>query len=600
MKLISNPSLDLVIAEQNSALLREGAVQAVIEDEGFDHAASAVILGEITDIDSSIFKFSALSATSQLDLDNPHYNQAINGPYSESWLAAIKEEVDSLVEEGTGILVPPSKDQKSIGCRFVLTTKRDENGLFVKRKARYVAKGYLQEFGVNYTETFASVSRSDSIRTIIAKAAQFGFILKTFDIKRAFLAADIDMEGIIVDPPPSLTVGAYSGFKWLLKKSLYGLKQAPRCWWEKLNKTLLDFGFVVSEGDECLYVFHSKDGSIFLSIHVDDGLLAGSTETLLQSFKTYILNVFEGTWVDNPKTYLGFNIIVDSLKGTVQIGHHTYILALVERFGLSSTATKSTPFPSFFELHLPTATEINAGRDLEYRGLVGGLMWVALGTRPDIMQAVSVLAQHYSHPSPRLYKLAQHVLLYLSGTLDYFITYSSTTPLTTPSPHVFSDSDYAADISVRSRTAYVVMIAGGAVSWHSKLQSTITQSTCEAEYVALNETTKQCVWMEKILSTMDFPSTSTFSRYNLTLPFVIHGDNEGSEALSKNSSHHQRTKHIKVKFHYIREVVADKVVRIQHVKSKENVADILTKRLPETEFAGLRLLMGIQKAVWEY
>jgi len=156
--------------------------------------------------------FDAYATSTTADFDAPTHAQAMAGAFSKEWIAAETAEYDMLVERGTGTLVPRVKGAKVIGGRWVLTTKRDENGIVIKRKARWVALGYLQQHGFDYDDTFASVARTDTVRTLLAEAATYDLEIASWDVKGAFLAGEIDIEGILVEPPKGFNVAGKEGW----------------------------------------------------------------------------------------------------------------------------------------------------------------------------------------------------------------------------------------------------------------------------------------------------------------------------------------------------------------------------------------------------
>ena len=564
-----------------------------------DWSKSNLPIGDIT----ALQEYCALLASSPSpSLDAPTERQALAGPNASEWQAAMAIEVKMLDDRGTGVLVPPSSGSKIIGGRWVLTTKRDEDGKFIKRKARWVALGYLQQFGLDYDETFASVARAETIRLLIAFAAHGDHYISSFDVTGAFLAGKIDVEGILVSPPSGFPVAGKENWVWELKKPLYGLKQAPRCWKDTIHKFLLSLDFLPSPADDCLYLYRNKTDFILLSIHVDDGLLVSNSTPSLHTFRDKLFKEYESKWIDEPTTYLGINITRDRSKGEIYLSQHTYISTLLERNNMSDCATNSVPIPAHLDLSPATEEEVLEALDLPFRGIIGGLNWAALGSRPDIAQSVGALSQHSAKPSARHYIAAKGILRYLKGTINFRITYSKHSPFGF-SPDVYSDANWAGDlVTRRSTTGYVVMVAGGAVHWSSRRQPTVALSTTEAEYMALTETAKHVMWVRSLLPTFDSTSsssTSSHSSLNKALPSpptIIKGDNEGSIALAKNPGDHKRTKHIDIRHHFIREKVAEGTVILEWVPTAENVADVFTKTLSKELHFKFCQMMGLKDA----
>ena len=419
-------------------------------------------------------------------------------------------------------------------------------------------------------------------------AADKDLEMASFDIAGAFLSGEIELEGILVRPPKGFEVAGKERWAWKLKKPLYGLKQAPRCWKEMFHKFLLLFGFSISQVDDCLYSFEKNGNFIHLSLHVDDGLMVSNSTPTLQLFKSQLAATFESKWLDNPTVFLGFNIRRDRPAGKLYLSQHTYLTKLLARFDMTECKPSHIPLLPSLDLSPASVAEQTEALLLPYRGIIGGITWAAIGTRPDIAQALGLLSKHSSKPSPRHFEAAKSLLRYLKTTLDYCITYSSAAPLGF-SPNIFSDANHAGCLeTARSTTGFVVIMNGGAVHWSSKRQPTVALSTCEAEYMALTETSKHTMWLRQLIPVL-IPSTS------LPLPpTTIFGDNQGANALSKNPVDHRRTKHIHIRHHYIRELITNGEIVVKYVNTKDNVADVFTKGLDRKSHEKFCSLMGLE------
>jgi len=267
---------------------------------------------------------------------------------------------------------------------------------------------------------------------------------------------------------------------------------------------------------------------------------------------------------------------------------------------------KSTllPIAPTFDLSPSTDAEVEEALELDipYRGIIGGLMWASLGSRPDITQSVSRLSRFSSRPSVRHFTAAKSILRYLKGTLDYCITYSRDTPYGF-TPSIYSDADYAAcPLTRRSTSAYIVLMSGGAVQWASRLQPSVALSTAEAEYMALGEASKQAIWLRLLLPSLvpDYGISPTpVSTPQLPLPTNIYGDNKGSIFLAQNPVDHKRTKHIDIHHHYIPERILDGEISLTWIQTNDNVADILTKGLDRDKHYKFCDMMGLVQHQWE-
>ena len=205
--------------------------------------------------------------------------------------------------------------------------------------------------------------------------------------------------------------------------------------------------------------------------------------------------------------------------------------------------------------------------DKPYRSILGLVMWGQLVTQPDLSFSVSLLAQFQANPGMEHWKALMHVIGYIRNTIDYGLTYSRNADL---SPTAFVDADYGCRDTCCSTSGHVFLMAGGAVTWSSKHQTTVALSTVEAEYVAMSRCAQQMVWMHSWLSEVGI---------EYSLPGVIRGDNSGAIALTKNTKDHGKVKHIDIHHHYIRELLHSGAITMEHVTSTNNLADLFTKPL---------------------
>jgi hypothetical protein len=212
-----------------------------------------------------------------------------------------------------------------------------------------------------------------------------------------------------------------------------------------------------------------------------------------------------------------------------------------------------------------------------YQQIVGSLMWSAMSARPDIVFAVGYLSRFSSNPSEQHLKAAKRTLAYLKGTIDKVLTLGQLDNNTGGNQHSligYCDADYAGDMETRrSTTGYCFKLLGSAVSWTSIRQSTVATSTCEAEYMALAEAAKEAIWLNRMLQELGF--------INKDKPTQLYCDNQGTLALAGNPAHHKRSKHIDIRYHYIREMVDNEHITIHHVGTQDQAADMLTKPLKD-------------------
>ena len=217
-----------------------------------------------------------------------------------------------------------------------------------------------------------------------------------------------------------------------------------------------------------------------------------------------------------------------------------------------------------------------------YAEVVGSLLYLSVCTRPDIAQAVGAQARHVSKPTMRHWLALKGVLRYLAGTQDYGLVFTGSKS----SLEVYCDADYAGDPDTRrSTTGYVFIMYGGVVSWSSRLQPSVALSTAEAEYMAAATATKEALWLRILLKDQECQDETV----------NIKCDNQGAIQLGKNPIASQRSKHIDVRYHFVREHVQSGDVIFKYCATQEMVADILTKPLPRAKFVFCREKMGVMK-----
>jgi hypothetical protein len=364
------------------------------------------------------------------------------------------------------------------------------------------------------------------------------------------------------------------------------MMQSGRNWAEHLESSLAALGWIRSRADPSIRIRSSNAGTSIIGVYTDDLDGISSSQVAAKEAQDGIKSVYEVTDVPRTATSLGMTIEYDEAAGTISISSRPYLERVLERYGMTGCNPKYTPLPVGLELTTAqcpaTASDHDFMADKPYREAVGSTQHAANTTRPDIAYSVNRLAAFLQNPGPAHWKAVQHLLAYLSATLDYKITYRRGVQ-TGIRPLGWFDADFAADLDTRRSTSgEVFMMSGGPVSWSSKKQATVALSTVEAEYIALTRSSKQAMWMYSFLEELCMPQER---------PAILYGDNMGAAALARDAKGHARVKHIDIREHYIRERVAAGDINIQHVASTNNLADIFTKVLPrDTQLSIVRAL----------
>ena len=516
-----------------------------------------------------------LNLFSNCDSEPTSYNAAITGSDKVHWQAAIASELESLVENKVFEEVPLPAGKRCISSKWIFKVKINTKGEVTRHKARFVARGFSQREGIDYTEIFAPVAKFTTIRTLLSVAAIKDFELHSMDACTAFLNGDIEEEVYINPPEGHETIKP--NVVWRLRKTLYGLKQSPRGWNQRLDRELKQLGWTRCESDHALYnkLSSNQIDMNLMCVYVDDFLIA-AIKNDIQDIKEQLKNCFKMTDNKEANEILGIAIRRDRSKRQIYLSQTAYAESILKTFDMVDCKPVATPLVTdshFTKSQSPsTPEEERIMKNVPYREAVGKVMYLMLGTRPDLAYSVSVLSRFVSNPGEEHWKGLKRVLRYVKGTLSMNLTLGGKTTSSEPIHlHGYCDADWGGDIDTRcSTTGWVFIIGNGVVSWSSKRQATPAHSSTEAEYVALGSACREALWLRQLC--IDCGE-------NQALPTTIYEDNQGAIALVKNPVQHQRTKHIDIQYHIIRSAYEQKQIDIQWVRTESMIADVLTKGL---------------------
>ncbi|KMQ86152.1 retrovirus-related pol polyprotein from transposon tnt 1-94 [Lasius niger] len=349
-----------------------------------------------------------------------------------------------------------------------------------------------------------------------------------------------------------------------LTKSQYGLKQATKVWNEKLHGTIIKLGFKQSTADPCLYSKQSERKTQYMVIYVDDILVADSNNQKIDETANGLEQEFELTRLGELTNYLGVNARKDS-EGVYSIDQEQYIQKIFEWFGLEDAKISKIPMDTGY-LKIIGDKKPMVNSDI-YQKLIGALLYVATHTRPDIAASVSILSQRVKQPTETDWTEAKRVVRYLKGTKNLRLKLGGNTN----GLIVYSDADWAEDTTDRkSHSEHLFLYNGGAIAWSCRKQTCTAWSSCEAEYIALAEASRELIWIRKLLE--DFDETETKAT-------KIYEDNQSAIKMVKSKEFRNRTKHINTKYHFVNDLVEKEVVDLQYCPTEEMTADMLTKPL---------------------
>lgn len=338
------------------------------------------------------------------DLGEPRtLSVALNGPDSKMWTNAVNSEYNSIMENNTWKLVPLPPGRKTISNRWLFRRKLNPDGSTARFKARLVVRGFTQCEGIDYFETFSPVVKTSSVRTLLAVAAQGGFIVHQMDVQTAFLHGILEEE-VYMNQPEGFVDKKRPIDVCQLLKTLYGLKQSAKGWNRRMHKYLLRKGFVQSASDNCIYIHRSGDDITYLALYVDDTLLLSSSQKAMSEVKQILMSEFKMTDLGQVSFFLGIQVKQLSSPSRIVIHQQHYIQRPLEKFNMADAKPVHTPVAAGMVLSKQQEPKDVAEQkemdQIPYRMLVGCLLWVANWTRPDISFATSMVSQFLVNPGP--------------------------------------------------------------------------------------------------------------------------------------------------------------------------------------------------------
>ncbi|CAI7911763.1 unnamed protein product [Closterium sp. NIES-54] len=466
--------------------------------------------------------------------------------------------------------------------QWLFKIKSDADGKIERYKSRLVAKGYQQKEKVDYKELFAPVVKPTTLRTLLAGAAINGWVVKQMDVTTAFLNGVLEEE-IFMAQPEGFDDG--SGTVLRLKKALYGLKQAPRQWYLKLRGVLEEIGFTPSTTDHSLFMLGEGEQRSFMVVYVDDILIFSPSSELVKEVMLKLQDNFKCKALGDVSFYLGLHIERDVEKRCMRVHQRKYLEALAANFG-QSEGHVATPFPSGFKcVKGPEEESVGEEERRRFHSLVGCLMYAAVNTRPDVAFATGQLARVVKCPNEEQVAAGMRVAKYLGQTATVGLQYSAAAKRRQKGVEgvepgrlfltAFSDASYASEPEdMTSVGGFICCVGGGPTAWESKKQVDQALSTVESEYMALFCAVHEIVWQRRLLAELGEEQQG---------PTPLYCDSQGAIALAKNPVLHGLTKHMRVKWHWTRSMVAAGEVELHYVKTTRQPADMMTKRLVEQQ-----------------
>ncbi|TPX32310.1 DNA-directed DNA polymerase [Synchytrium endobioticum] len=440
---------------------------------------------------------------------------------------------------------------------WIFSNKHNELGEIVQNKARLVVHGNRQG-DMSLQETYAPTIATETIRITLSLGAAHDREIKTIDFKSAFLNAELEEEVYTYQPK-----GYEDGTNNVLRinKAMFGLRQSPKHWNDHVVEYFTTLGFSQSPANPCLLVKGKGEDMIWIGLHVDDGLLVAWKGDLLVGLENQIETEYKIKRNGDIKLYLGMNVQRDRQKRILALSQPSYIDEIIAKCQVQQANPSKLPMDSS-----PKFLDDEPMDKKKFMELIGLLLYLARMTRPDIMAPVNILAQNTQNPYMSHYNAGLRIVKYLMGTRKSALVLGGASN-SNDVLEAWVDSNWNGPAG-KSRTGYVIKVAQGTPVFASKLQTVVAQSTSEAEYVALAAVTKDILWVLAILDSL---------QVEYHLPVKVHEDNEGCKLIAENQLLTPRSRHIDVRFHFLRYHVKHKNIQLLYTPTKNMVADFLTK-----------------------
>ena len=488
------------------------------------------------------------------------------------WQHAIDEELEAMEENNTWTVVDSIPEGfKAINSMWIFGIK--DGTPEGRYKARLVAKGCSQRFGIDYHETFAPVAKMVTIRTILSIAVRMSLHIHQMDVKTAFLNGKLEEEVYMRLPCDEKGISRFCR----LNRSIYGLKQASRSWNQRFDEVISTLGFSRLKSDACVYV--SKNGKYYVVLYVDDILVIGKNLDEIKRIKSELSKAFRMKDLGEVENFLGLEISRNFEIGELKISQKAYIEKILSRFGMQDCKQIATPMDVNAKWMKSEDPETNK----PFKALLGCLQYLALMSRPDISVAVSILSRFQSCATDAHWSGLLRILRYLQGSKDIYLLYIADGGDAVLEG--YADADFANHLEDRkSNSGNIFKVFGNIVSWCTKRQPTVSLSSTEAELISLCDASKEGIWLSNFLSEIGLTA----------IPFTIFEDNIPCIRIAEEPREHQRSKHIDIKYMFVREMIQKKKIKIHYIPSRDQIADLFTKPLPRGLFEDLLLRMKIR------
>ena len=511
-----------------------------------------------------------------LDVDSQesiNYKKVMTSSQQNDWRKVMKNELASHEKNDIWKLKLTSINRKVLKSKWVYKLKRNFEEKIQRYKARWVVRKFEQKYDIDFNETFAAIVKSMTYKILFAMIAFHDWNIEQMNVKTAFFYENLN-EVVYCE---MLIEFEKSDMICKLRKALYDLKQTSKIWFKTLIEFLKFLKYHVILEDSNVYHHESK---VYVVIYVDDLLILEFNRSGIANLKRKLSERFCMIDLDSIAHYLELKIQRNRATKIIRLSQKFYLRKIIVDFNFSdlrkaenfmnSKVTLQSTFENFIVID---------SHKIRYQSAIDSLMYFMLRTRSDIAFEVSQILRFAFNLTDDHWTAIQRIFRYLKKYFDLKLIYCDEELLN------YTDANWAKNNDRKSTESYLYKLEKTTISWNNKRQNTIALFSCEIEYMTASEATKKTLWMRRLLKEFDYFESQTV---------IIQVDNKSAIALTENSMHHDKTKHIEIRYHFIREKVIEELIRLKFVFIKNQVADGLIKLLAGEAFSKFIKNLGLE------
>ncbi|KAG7188181.1 hypothetical protein KM043_017675 [Ampulex compressa] len=493
-----------------------------------------------------------------------NFTQASNSAEADEWHKAIEREISALDRHKVWKIVPRNKNMKIMKSKWIYNLKDTSDSNIERYKAILVAVGSSLRVGWDYEESFSPVIKLESFRVLMAIASIKKMRIKQYNVRTAYLYANLD-KAVYMEQPEGFITRSKEDYVYELEKSIYGLPQSGRHWNEEFDRTLKEVGLESIPEDPCVYKFTKGKQIIIIGTYVDDCIVIGTEENIIDELMSKLRCKFDLKEIRGKLKFL--NIGIEETVDGIYLSQEDYIDKILNKFGLEECNTSRTP--ASCQQNLNEYEDSQAVDKTHYQELIGSIMYLAVGTRPDISFTVSYLSQYCKEPGKVHLEAVKRVYRYMKGTKELVLKFDRQELEIQAS----TDASWNSTADAKSYSGYIVKMGNNSIGWKSRKQSLVTMSTCEAELIAICEGAREVLWLRNLLNSLNVVVQNGRA-------IILYTDSKAAIDWTHKKNVTNRTKHINRIYYFIRDEVKDKILELKHISTDEMMADVLTKALP--------------------